>query len=84
MVLEIVQCFCFKEVLKIIQDFYFKEVSKTIQCFCFQTVSEIVQCFCFKVKQFRRLSNFFLFINQKAFVLDKGPLFEIPMLSFSL
>ena len=33
-------------------------------------VSEIVQCF--------------LFIKQKAFVLDKGPLVEITTVSFSL
>ena len=45
-------------------------VSEIFQCFCFKEVSEIVQCF--------------LFIKQKAFVLDKGPLVEIPMVSFSL
>ena len=35
-----------------------------------QAVLKIVQCF--------------LFIKQKSFVLDKGPLVEIPMVSFSL
>ena len=49
---------------------YFKAVLEIVQCFCFKTVSEIVQCF--------------LFIKQKTFVLDKGPLVEIPMVSFSL
>ena len=34
-----------------------------------QAISETVQCF--------------LFIKQKAFVLDTGPLVEIPMVSFS-
>ena len=47
-----------------------QEVSKIIQCFRFKAVSEIVQCF--------------LFMKQKAFVLDKGPLVEIPIVSFSL
>ena len=45
-------------------------VSEIVQCFCFKAVSKIVQCF--------------LFIKQKALVLDKGPLDEIPMVSFSL
>ena len=44
-------------------------VSEIVQCFCFKAVLEIVQCF--------------LFIKQKAFVLDKGPLVEIPMVIFS-
>ena len=47
-----------------------EEVSGIVQCFCFKVVLKIVQCF--------------LFIKQKAFVLDKGPLIEIPMVSFSL
>ena len=67
---EIVQCFCFKAVLEIVQCFCFKSISKIVQCFCFKAVSEIVQCF--------------LFIKQKAFVLDKGSLVEIPIVSFSL
>ena len=37
-------------------------ISGIVQCFCFKAVSEIVQCF--------------LFIKQKVFVLDKGPLIE--------
>ena len=45
-------------------------VSEIVQCFCLKAVSEIVQCF--------------LFIKQIAFVLDKGPLVEMPMVSFSL
>ena len=57
-------------------------VSKIVQCFCFKVVSEIVQCFCFKVVS--EIVQCFLFIKQKAFVLDKGPLVEIPMESFSL
>ena len=38
----------------------------------------------FVLKWFRRLANVFLFIKQKYFVLDNGPLVEIPMVSFSL
>ena len=44
-------------------------VLEIVQCFFFKSVSKIVQCF--------------LFIKQKPFVLDKGPLVEIPMVSFS-
>ena len=59
-----------------------KAISEIVQCFCFKEVSEIVQCFCFKAVS--DIVQFFLFIKQKTFVLDKGPLVEIPMVSFSL
>ena len=57
-------------------------VSEIVQCFCFKAVSKIVQCFCFK--EVSEIVQCVLFIKQKAFVLDKGPLVEIPMVSFSL
>ena len=57
-------------------------VSKIVHCFCFKAVSEIVQCFCFKAVS--EIAQCFLFIKQKAFVLGKLPLVEIPTVSFSL
>ena len=57
-------------------------VSEIVQCFGFKAVSEIVQCCCFKAVS--EIVQYFLFIKQKAFVLDKGPLVEIPIVSFSL
>ena len=53
-----------------------------VQCFCFKMVSEIVQFFCFKAVS--EVVQRFLFIKQKNFVLDKGPLVKIPMVSLSL
>ena len=57
-------------------------VLEIVQCFCFKMVSEIVQCFCFKAVS--EIVQRFLFIKQKTFVLDKGPLVEIPMVSLLL
>ena len=57
-------------------------VLEIFQCFCFKVISEIVQCFCFK--EVMEIVQSFLFIKLKAFVLDKGPFIEIPMVSFSL
>ena len=70
MVSKTVQCFCFKEVYEVVQCFYFKVVSKIVQCIFFKVVSKIVQCF--------------LFLKQKAFVSEKGPLVGILMVSLSL
>ena len=50
--------------------FEYSCLSEIIQCFCFKAVLESVQCF--------------LFIKKKSFVLEKEPLVEIPMVSFSL
>ena len=47
-----------------------------------QAVSEIVQCFCFKAVS--EIVQYFLFMKQKVFILDKGPLVKIPMVSLSL
>ena len=57
-------------------------VSEIVQCFCFKVVSEIVQCFCFKPVS--EIVQCFLFVKTTSFCLDKGPLVEIEMVSFSL
>ena len=71
-----------RAVSEIVQCFGFKAVSEIVQCCCFKAVSEIVQGFCFKAVS--EIVQYFLFIKQKAFVLDKGPLVEIPIVSFLL
>ena len=78
---EILQCLCFKAVSEIVQCFVLKRFRRLSNAFVLKWFRRLFNAFV--LKRFWRLSNVFIY-KTKSFFLDKGPLVEIPMVSFSL